>query len=1526
MARPEPTPLYDRALRALLDRTRCPACTAALSGPRCAACGLDVTAPGAGLLWEDSVAAAEALRRRAQRIAAMRAAARSAAPRAAAPRPAAPSVPTARTATGAGPAAPYPADPWAASPGPAAPVARPAPLPQVVLGTGPAPAPGPAAAPTPERAPWRVQTVLQVVGAALLVAACVTFLVFAWDVLTLGARAAAVGTVTLVVLGVAALLRARGLPQGAEAVGALGAALLLLDAWALRATGAVVVGTGPGQATVSLVACAAVLATWGRAARLRAGTVAAAVLLPVVPLVWLPRAGTVEHAALLLVASATLTLVRAAAGPGHRTERTVLRAAAWGAAVPAVVLAAGAGVVRTALGAPAWSAAVVLLAACVVLVLQARVEERVLPAAGSGVEPAPAGGPHPATTPAWWSAAGVTGAVGVATAGAAVARAAGADGAASWHVAALTALVAGLVLHRGARLVPHRLRASVGLAAATAAAGTAAWVVLAALVRLGAPTATRPVPLVAAVTAVVALAAAGLLAGTVAARRDGAGVRAAGAARATAAVLASVAAPLLVVADRLGAAPAARSAVAVAGLAAVVAAWVRVRAASPTWRRPASVGTVAAAATAVPAGASSPAATAAALLLAAAVALHARTWSRRAWADAASTGTAGGLVAAAAVVGAVGLGVSPSAGAAVAAALTTVPLLARATRPAAGALERSAALVVAAVLVLTAWAATALGDPGPGAWGQVAPCLAAASALVVVAALLGDAAGAGRGWVGAGAGAAAPVAALAVATVHDVLGRPAPGGAALVVAGVGAASVLASHLLTERGGRSARVAAEAAGWLVVACAVPAAATAGTGPAVAVLAAAAATAGGWAVHRDRHRAWWAAWALGTAAWCVALSSTAAVPVEPYVVPPGIVLVAVGAARLRRASSGAAPLVGGGAALVSLPAAVLPAVLQLGDRWVDRAAVTVVLGTAVLVAAALIGRRTPGPADDSRRTAAVLTVVAALLAALGPARRALAAAADASGAGGTGGPPEVWAVVAAALLAGTAVVAHRTWPPRRRAPLLRVGPWVVLAAAAVPVLLAVAVGAGTADATTARVRLAVLGLVAVTLCAVGAADERRIAPAAPAPGVGPGARLADLGLALVASVALVAPVALPDAVADAPAVAVALLAAATSVPAARRSSTAPAPWVALAVLALLPTPAVRDGALRPAAWVLVAALLLVLARAARVRGDADGPVPDDAAPDHAAPDRPARLTSRVSRGALSRTLAAAAGALVLLGPWVSAVTSAAGSGVAGTPPDVRAVELPAAAGAVLAGAAWASVRPRRGPGRRSPNVGSAAAAPRVVPSPPALAVVLVAVPVLLAVDGTAAGAARAVAVLAAGAALAWVDRTRGDAVTGTAVAVVAGVTAALRDGPEPADVPLVAVGLLTVALGARWLTRDERRGSWSALGAPVAVALGVPVVTLLVAPTPARSLTALVLALAATVVGAARRLQAPLLLGAVAALTTAAVLLTPVASGALARVDGWVLLGVGGAAVLGLGLTYERRVREAREAVRVVAAMR
>ena len=87
------------------------------------------------------------------------------------------------------------------------------------------------------RAPWRVQTVLQVLGVALLATASLVFLVFSWNVLSVAGRGAVIALGTVVVLSLAVWLLRRGLDQSAQAVGVLGAVLTVLDAWAIYAAG-----------------------------------------------------------------------------------------------------------------------------------------------------------------------------------------------------------------------------------------------------------------------------------------------------------------------------------------------------------------------------------------------------------------------------------------------------------------------------------------------------------------------------------------------------------------------------------------------------------------------------------------------------------------------------------------------------------------------------------------------------------------------------------------------------------------------------------------------------------------------------------------------------------------------------------------------------------------------------------------------------------------------------------------------------------------------------------------------------------------------------------------------------------------------------------------------------------------------------------------------------------------------------------------------------------------------------------------
>ncbi|MGO1317350.1 MAG: hypothetical protein ACTMIR_09990, partial [Cellulomonadaceae bacterium] len=113
-----------------------------------------------------------------------------------------------------------------------------------------------------------VQNLLLGLGASLLAGACVIFLVFTWDQMPLEVRALVIGVSTAVVLLAAWFADRRGLRATAEAVASLGAVMVLLDAWALRATGLV---TGPGTSdylALAALGSAAVLGAYARAVRL----------------------------------------------------------------------------------------------------------------------------------------------------------------------------------------------------------------------------------------------------------------------------------------------------------------------------------------------------------------------------------------------------------------------------------------------------------------------------------------------------------------------------------------------------------------------------------------------------------------------------------------------------------------------------------------------------------------------------------------------------------------------------------------------------------------------------------------------------------------------------------------------------------------------------------------------------------------------------------------------------------------------------------------------------------------------------------------------------------------------------------------------------------------------------------------------------------------------------------------------------------------------------------------------------------
>ena len=317
-ARPEGSG-YGYDPRPLLDLTHCPVCRAPLPGPTCPRCGVDLSGADGARLRELSTRAADALAERdaflrglAAAAAARRASAAAAAAVRAAPRDASPvpSVP------------PLPAAP------PLIPAAFPAAFP---------------AAPTgPPRVPRQslvsrigVQGLLVALGALLLAVAGVVFLVFAWDRLSLGWRALVIASITGLAMAGAAWLRPR-LPETAEAVGGLAVVLVLADAWAIRATGLLGADrvTGTAYAAAAAAGCAVVLLAWGWAGGVRAGSLAAAVVGPVAPVlvgVWLAPddlGSGARAVATGLVGAALVAVLRRWTPMSWHAERAVLRGVA----------------------------------------------------------------------------------------------------------------------------------------------------------------------------------------------------------------------------------------------------------------------------------------------------------------------------------------------------------------------------------------------------------------------------------------------------------------------------------------------------------------------------------------------------------------------------------------------------------------------------------------------------------------------------------------------------------------------------------------------------------------------------------------------------------------------------------------------------------------------------------------------------------------------------------------------------------------------------------------------------------------------------------------------------------------------------------------------------------------------------------------------------------------------------------------------------------------------------------------------
>lgn len=256
----------------LVDTTRCPACFAQLHRAVCDTCGLRLDVPAAAGLLAAGTRVRDAENERQSLISQMRA------EQAAWAAPAAQPVPAVPPPSAAVPPVPAPAAGPATEPSAAAPVAHP-----IVTPKAPEPA-GRTVQGPPER-PRRsgVQVLLLTLGIVLLSVAAIVFLSVAYLFASFENRSVIIAAVSVVVLALSWLLRARGLPGTAEGIAALAVVLLLLDVWIIRENSLFLTDRidAPGYWGGALLLLAALLAGTRRVSRVRVPGIAAAVLAPI---------------------------------------------------------------------------------------------------------------------------------------------------------------------------------------------------------------------------------------------------------------------------------------------------------------------------------------------------------------------------------------------------------------------------------------------------------------------------------------------------------------------------------------------------------------------------------------------------------------------------------------------------------------------------------------------------------------------------------------------------------------------------------------------------------------------------------------------------------------------------------------------------------------------------------------------------------------------------------------------------------------------------------------------------------------------------------------------------------------------------------------------------------------------------------------------------------------------------------------------------------------------------------------------
>jgi hypothetical protein len=198
-------------------------------------------------------------------------------------------------------------------------------------------------------------------------------------------------------------------------------------------------------------------------------------------------------------------------------------------------------------------------------------------------------------------------------------------------------------------------------------------------------------------------------------------------------------------------------------------------------------------------------------------------------------------------------------------------------------------------------------------------------------------------------------------------------------------------------------------------------------------------------------------------------------------------------------------------------------------------------------------------------------------------------------------------------------------------------------------------------------------------------------------------------------------------------------------------------------------------------------------------------------------------------------------------------------------------------------------------------------------------------LTVIDGDARGTIRASVVLAVLGLVHVLGVTRGKppvtavvAWISTGLSVVVAVISASRDSLDPVEWAAAAVAAPLLIAGSVRLARDRDARSWPWL-APGIVALLVPSLVASFSEQPVWRLVGLGVACVVVIVaGALVRLQAPLILGAVIVLVHASRTFAPQIVAVYQLTQWWVWAVIGGAILLFIGVTFEKRLRDLRSA--------